>query len=148
KIRHSQGRVVGVYGRTEAGEMVDFSGDHIIATLPLGSLIRAMDPWPPDEVLPAATRLSYRDSLTAALLVRREAVFADIWLYSPSPEVKIGRIQNYKNWSACMVPDQSKTSLGLEYFLWQEDDMWRWSDDQLVDFGIRECATLGLIEAG
>ncbi|MGH7230652.1 MAG: hypothetical protein ACREJU_04750, partial [Nitrospiraceae bacterium] len=55
-------------------------------------------------------------------------------------------IQNYKNWSPYMVPDPSRTSLGLEYFLWEKDEAWSWPQDQLVELGIRECAQLGLID--
>ncbi|HEX7766116.1 MAG TPA: hypothetical protein VF443_05345, partial [Nitrospira sp.] len=67
-------------------------------------------------------------------------------LYVHSPEVKLGRIQNYKNWSPYMVPDPSRTSLGLEYFLWDTDEMWTWSDERLIELGVRECAQIGLID--
>lgn len=75
-------------------------------------------PAPPDKILRAAHHLRYRDYLTAVLIVNREAVFPDNWIYIHSPDVKMGRIQNYKNWSPEMVPDPGRTSLGLEYFLW------------------------------
>lgn len=58
----------------------------------------------------------------------------------------MGRIQNYKNWSPAMVPDQSRTSLGLEYFLWDSDDEWTWSQDRLLELGVNECVQLGLVE--
>jgi protoporphyrinogen oxidase len=148
KLRHRRGRVECVYGRKASGEAVEFDSPEVISTMPLRSLIRALDPLPPDRVLEAANRLRYRDYLTAALIVKRQEVFPDNWIYIHSPEVKIGRIQNYKNWSPDMVPEASKTSLGLEYFLWQEDEMWRWSDDRLIEFAIGECRTLGIIEAG
>ena len=45
-----------------------------------------------------------------------------------------------------MVADHSKTSLGLEYFLWDKDEEWDWSDDRLIHFGKKECAKLGLID--
>jgi protoporphyrinogen oxidase len=148
RLRHHNGRVECVYGRNAAGQALEFDSPQVISTMPLRSLIRALDPLPPDEVLEAANRLRYRDYLTAALIVNREAVFPDNWIYIHAPEVRIGRIQNYKNWSPDLVPDPAKTSLGLEYFLWQEDEMWSWPDERLIDFGIGECRALGLIEAG
>lgn len=45
-----------------------------------------------------------------------------------------------------MVPDSSRTSLGLEYFLWDKDEEWTWSNDRLIELGIRECAQIGLID--
>jgi hypothetical protein len=97
-------------------------------------------------VLSAAEGLRYRDYLTVILVVNRESVFPDNWIYIHSPDVKMGRIQNYKNWSSYMVPDAAKTSLGLEYFLWDKDEEWTWSDDRLIHLGTQECARLGLID--
>ena len=145
RIRHQRGRVVGVSGRTIAGEKVELHGDHCISTMPLRDLVHALDPAPPDSVLQAATHLRYRDYLTVVLIVKRASLFPDNWLYVHAPEVKIGRIQNYKNWSPDMIPDPSRTSLGLEYFLWDKDPEWSWSQEQLIDLGRRECARLGLI---
>ena len=146
KIRHRRGRVECVFARNEAGEITEFSGTHFISTMPLRSLIFALDPPPPDDVLEAARSLRYRDYLTVVLMLDRESVFPDNWIYIHSPEVKMGRVQNYKNWSPFMVPDPSRTALGLEYFLWDKDEEWSWSQDRLIDLGIGECVRLGLIE--
>ncbi|MFN0109961.1 MAG: NAD(P)/FAD-dependent oxidoreductase [Blastocatellia bacterium] len=146
KIRHHKGRVESVIGHKSNGERVEFDGDHFISTMPLRRLIQSLDPLPPDVVLEAANSLRYRDYLTVVLMAKREHVFPDNWIYIHSPEVKMGRIQNYKNWSPEMVPDQSRSSLGLEYFLWQKDEEWTWSNDRLIDLGIKECAALDLVQ--
>ncbi|MGH9930237.1 MAG: NAD(P)/FAD-dependent oxidoreductase [Pyrinomonadaceae bacterium] len=146
KIRHRNGRVECVYGRTHEGEAIEFGGDNFISSMPLRSLIRALSPAPPDEVLAAANNLRYRDYLTVVLIAKRENVFPDNWIYIHSPEVKMGRIQNYKNWSPHMVPDSTRTSLGLEYFLWDKDDEWSWSNDRLIELGIQECGKIDMIE--
>jgi protoporphyrinogen oxidase len=114
--------------------------------MPLRELMYALDPTPPDAVLQAAKNLRYRDYLTVVLIVERESVFPDNWVYIHSPEVRMGRIQNYKNWSPEMVPDRSRTSLGLEYFLWEQDDEWHWSTERLIELGIKECAQIGILE--
>jgi protoporphyrinogen oxidase len=147
RVRHRGGRVECILGRDPDGKLLELSADHYISTMPLRDLIEALDPAPPEEVLRAARNLRYRDYLTAVLIVDREAVFPDNWIYIHAPEVKVGRIQNYKNWSPEMVPDQSRTSLGLEYFLWKDDDQWGWADQRLIDLAIREAAEVGLIDA-
>ncbi|HWP48945.1 MAG TPA: FAD-dependent oxidoreductase [Candidatus Limnocylindrales bacterium] len=146
KIRHRHGRVECIYGKTFSGKLLEFGGDHFLSTMPLRELMQALDPAPPEEVLQAAKNLRYRDYLTVVLIVRRESVFPDNWIYIHTPGVKMGRIQNYKNWSPDMVPDPTRTSLGLEYFLWDKDEEWNWSDDRLIELGIRECAQIGLID--
>jgi hypothetical protein len=146
RIQHRQGRVDCVSGRSASGEQLEYDGRHFVSTMPLRELVHALDPLPPDDVLKAARSLRYRDYLTVVLVVDRESVFPDNWLYVHSPEVKLGRIQNYKNWSPYMVPDPSRTSLGLEYFLWDKDEEWSWPQERLIELGVRECAHIGLIE--
>lgn len=147
-VCHRQGRIECVHGRGPDGERVEFAGDQFISSMALRDLVLALDPPPPDEVLRAAHGLRYRDFLSVVLIVDRAEVFPDNWIYIHSPEVKLGRIQNYKNWSPHMVPDPSRTALGLEYFLWDSDPEWNWPDERLIGLGIRECAQLGLIRPG
>ncbi len=99
-------------------------GTDFISSMPVTEFLRKLDPPPPLKVLDAADRLRYRDFLTVCLIIDRPDLFPDNWIYIHSPEVKVGRIQNYKNWSPAMVPDPSRTSLGLEYFLWDQDAEW------------------------
>jgi protoporphyrinogen oxidase len=146
RIRHRNGRVEAVYGKSIDGRELEFGAEHFISTMLLRELIFALDPAPPDNILQAAHYLRYRDYLTAVLIVNRDAVFPDNWIYIHSPDVKMGRIQNYKNWSPEMVPDSGRTSLGLEYFLWEKDEEWTWPDERLIELGIKECARIGLIE--
>ena len=75
-------------------------------------------------MIAAARRLKYRDFLTVALVVRAESLFPDNWIYIHEPSVKLGRLQNFKNWSPEMVPDPAMTGLGLEYFCSEGDELW------------------------
>jgi protoporphyrinogen oxidase len=95
-------------------------------------------------VLAAANALKYRDFLTIVLVIDRPDMFPDNWIYVHAPEVKMGRIQNFKNWSPYMVPDQSKTCLGLEYFVNEGDELWSSPDDKLVQLGYEELTKIGL----
>jgi protoporphyrinogen oxidase len=58
----------------------------------------------------------------------------------------VGRIQNYNNWSPEMVPNQDTTCLGLEYFCFEGDTLWRRSDEELLAQGRQEVAKLGLLQ--
>ncbi len=146
QIRHNDRTVESVVASTQSGELVEYRGDHFVSSMPLRELIYALSPPPPEDVLAAASALRYRDYLTVVLVVDREAVFPDNWIYIHDPTVQMGRMQNYKNWSPEMVPDPSKTALGLEYFLWQDDEQWSWSDERLIELGVQESARLGLVE--
>jgi hypothetical protein len=112
--------------------------------MPITELVGKLDPPPPAEVLRATGQLSYRNFLTVCLIVDRPELFPDNWIYIHSPEVKVGRIQNFKNWSPDMVPDPRKTSLGLEYFCNEGDAVWTTPDAELVEMGKREIERIGL----
>lgn len=118
--------------------------EHFISSMPVSALLNRLDPPPPVEVLEAARGLKYRDFLIVSLIIDRDRLFPDNWIYIHSPEFKVGRIQNFKNWSPMMVPDASKTCLGMEYFCSQGDDLWEKSDQELIELASQEAAALGI----
>jgi len=126
------------------GELVQYSADNFITSMPISALVARMKPQPPEEVLHAARSLKYRDFLIVALIVDSPNLFPDNWIYIHSPEAQVGRIQNFKNWSAALVPDASKTCLGMEYFCNEGGELWKMSDAELVELATRELAQLGL----
>ena len=139
-------RIEQVVAATPRGP-VAASGDQFISSMPLRELILKLVPPPPPEIVEAARKLTYRDFLTVALVVQRNDLFPDNWIYVHSPEVTVGRIQNFRNWSPDMIPEsQPDTScIGLEYFCNEGDDLWQMPDPDLVELGRRELAQLGLV---
>jgi protoporphyrinogen oxidase len=119
-------------------------GSHFISSMPVRELVRKLSPSAPPEVLKAADGLHYRDFIIVALVVNSPEVFPDNWIYIHDPEVRLGRIQNFKNWSPDMVPDSSKTCLGLEYFCFEGDGPWVMKDEEMVALAKKELASLGL----
>ncbi len=120
------------------------NGTHFISTMPIRELIQKFEPAVPERVLKAATDLNYRDFLTVILVINKRDLFPDNWIYIHDPNVKVGRIQNFKNWSPYMVPDQNKTCLGLEYFCFEGDGLWTKSNQELIELGKKELEILGL----
>jgi protoporphyrinogen oxidase len=147
-LRHESGRVAHVTARHNS-TLVEhtFPGADFISTMPVSELIRKLNPPAPPEVLAAAHGLTYRDFVSVILVVDRPHLFPDNWIYVHSPEVRVGRVQNFKNWSADMVPDPDKTSLGLEYFCTEGDDLWRMLDAELIELGKQEMERIGLARA-
>jgi protoporphyrinogen oxidase len=142
-IELDAGKVVAVRARTADG-VRRFEADHVISTMPVRSLVRALSPAPPEPVRAAAEGLRYRDFLVVALILHRDHLFPDNWIYIHSPGVRVGRIQNFNNWSAAMVPTPSTTCLGMEYFCFKGDGLWESSDADLIAQASSELETLGL----
>ncbi|HSS92531.1 MAG TPA: NAD(P)/FAD-dependent oxidoreductase, partial [Candidatus Dormibacteraeota bacterium] len=144
RIKHEGGRVRSVVTKTTDGNTEEHEGSEFISTMPIRELVSRLDPAAPDSVREAADGLSYRDFISVAVMIDRADVFPDNWIYIHDPSVKVGRIQNFKNWSPDMVPDQSKTCLGLEYFCFEGDGLWTSRDEALVDRARQELAQLGI----
>jgi protoporphyrinogen oxidase len=142
-VHTSEGRFSGVEVRTPRGDL-RLEGEYCISSMPVRSLVRALRPPPPAEVLEAAAGLSYRAFVTVALILKGTNPFADNWIYIHEPGVRVGRIQNFNNWSAAMVPVPGRTCLGMEYFCSEGDDLWSSSDEELVALAAAELGKLGL----
>jgi protoporphyrinogen oxidase len=145
-IKRGPAGVISV-GTTGASGPRSYAGATFISTMPIRELVGALDPAAPSQVVTAANSLKYRDFITVALIIEQADMFPDNWIYIHEPGVKVGRIQNFKNWSPEMVPDQRYTVLGLEYFCFDSDSMWAMSDAELIAMGTRELAQLGLGDA-
>lgn len=138
--------VTGVTVADPDGHEYRVDADHVISSMPVRELLNVMDPAPPAEALEAANRLRYRDFLTVGLVVDDPDLFPDNWIYIHSSDVKVGRIQNFGNWSPYMVPDQSRSCIGLEYFVQEGDELWTADDASLIELGKEETARLGLVD--
>lgn len=143
QVKRQDQRVTKVVAKSD-GKTFELVGEHFINSMPITALVHRLDPLPPEEILTAAKGLKYRDFLIVALIINKDHLFPDNWLYIHSPEFQVGRIQNFKNWSPDMVPDPSKTCLGMEYFCSQGDDLWEMPDIQLVELASQEIAALDL----
>jgi protoporphyrinogen oxidase len=147
RIHLAEGRATGVTMAGPDGVEVHQPASHVISTMPMRALVAALDPAPPEEVREAGGDLHYRDFLTVALVVPEAKGFPDNWIYIHATDVKVGRIQNFGSWSPFMVKE-GRTCLGLEYFVFEGDEVWSMPDADLVALGTAELARLGLVDPG
>ncbi len=122
-------------------------GSHFISSMPIRELIQKFEPAAPKKIVDAAEALSYRDFITVAIIINKPDIFPDNWIYIHDSQVKVGRIQNFKNWSPHMVPDQNKTCLGLEYFCFEGDGLWTSTNEELIELAKKELISLGFIQS-
>jgi protoporphyrinogen oxidase len=145
RLRTDDRRITRVAIQTVAG-MEELPAEAVISSMPLPELVLRLDPPPPVEVLQAARSLSFRALIVVGVVINRAELFPDNWIYIHSPDVKVGRIQNPKNWSGDLVPDPETTSLALEYFCSETDALWSMSDTELIRLAARELTTIGLAQ--
>jgi len=126
------------------GSVEHYTARHVISSAPVRELVETISPRPIS--LLHARALRYRDFLTVALMVKKDNLFPDNWIYVHDPKVKVGRVQNFSSWSPEMVPP-GMSCLGLEYFCFEGDQLWDSSDEDLVALAKKEIARIGLIDA-
>ena len=143
KIPHSGSRIKQIIVR-QGKQTFALKGEHFINSMPVSALVHRLDPLPPSAVLSAARGLKYRDFLIVSLIINCQHLFPDNWLYIHSPQFQVGRIQNFKNWSLDMVPDTTKTCLGMEYFCSEGDTVWGMTDADLIKLASQEIVRLKL----
>ena len=121
---------------------------HVISSLPLRTAVGIAEPEAPLAVRDAAQGLRYREFLTVLLVIDVDDMFDDNWIYIHQPGVRVLRIQNFKSWSPWMVPEgETASSIGMEYFCFEGDDLWNMADDDLVAMAGREIEKLHLAPA-
>ncbi len=123
-----------------------YRAEQFISTMPMRTLVERLSPAGP-AYLDCVKKLKYRDFMTVALILKCPNPFPDNWIYVHDEEVNVGRIQNFRNWSPEMVPDQNLTCLGMEYFVFEGDAMWSMQDEDLLNLASREIEVLGLAKA-
>lgn len=146
-IQHGDGSACAVVTELPDGDRRVWLAEAVISSLPLRELVEILDPVPPPAVQAAARALRYRDFLTVALIISRDELFRDNWIYIHDPTVKVGRIQNFKNWSPDMVPNDECTCVGMEYFCFEGDGLWSLPDQALTALAAKELAHLGFCSA-
>jgi len=116
----------------------------VISSMPMRQLVSQIEPRLPESAVRSANSLRYRDFLTVGLILPERNPFPDNWIYVHDPNVKMGRVQNYKSWSPEMVPDPSYCCYGLEYFCFEGDGLWTMGDTDLIALGAKELEQVGL----
>jgi protoporphyrinogen oxidase len=143
-IRHADDRVQSVVIR-ENGTIEEHDVDSVVSSIALKDLVLHLDPPAPADVQAAARRLRYRDLVLVALMTTEAEPFPDNWIYLHDPETRAGRVQNYGAWSEDMVRPGT-TCLGVEYFCFEGDDIWKLADEEAVELAKQELSRIGLID--
>nr|WP_246408894.1 NAD(P)/FAD-dependent oxidoreductase [Granulicella aggregans] len=157
KMTHAARQVTAVEIVDNAGQRQRYEGDYYFSTMPMRELVSAIKMTGydvPHNVQEVSEGLEYRDFITVGLLADRLKVresdgglLKDTWIYVQEPDVLLGRLQIFNNWSPYLVSDPTKVWIGLEYFCYETDDLWKMEDEALKRFAIEEVAKIGILDA-
>lgn len=139
-------RVVNIDGRVRGLELADGTvknADHVVSSMPLTKLVLTME-GAGEEVINAAKSLGFRNTILVYLKVGSADLFPDNWVYVHSPDIKAGRITNFRNWSPYLYGAEKSTILALEYWCCDDDELWVLGEDQLIELAKKELTRTGL----
>jgi protoporphyrinogen oxidase len=155
EIQHDgNGRITAVVAKnTDTGEVKNFTGDYFFSTMPMKELVADLNPPAPPEVKEISDGLVYRDFITVGVLCSRiklreisGELVKDNWIYIQEPDVLVGRLQIFNNWSPSMVANPDHVWIGLEYFCNEGDSLWNRSDAEMIQLAKEELASMNILE--
>lgn len=133
-------KVVGI--ETINGEFREY--DEVISTMPLTRLVSQL-PEVPEKIVNSAKSLKFRNTILVYLNVKSTDLFTDNWLYIHSDNLLTGRITNFRNWSSQLYGDEKTSILALEYWCYDDDEIWSTEQSNLIALAIQEIRKTGLI---
>jgi len=142
--------ILGAGGKVAGIELRDgrvINGDRVVSTMPLNLLVKGLPDVPGDVIL-AAGKLYFRNTILAYLEVDSTDLFHDNWIYVHSPEVKHGRITNFRNWSKALYRDKKTTILCMEFWAFDNDSIWKEEDEKIATLAMQEIRKLKLVPDG
>ncbi len=155
RILASNGRVAAIEAVNEAGQRQRFEGDYFFSTMPIQELVRALGCDVPAHVREISDGLQYRDFITVGLLLDKlklsggagRKLLEDNWIYIQEPDVLVGRMQIFNNWSPYLVADPDKVWIGLEYFCYATDELWKLPDSKMIALAVEEMQRIGVLDS-
>ncbi len=155
-VEIENGRVAAVNGKGTDGISRRYAGDFFFSTTSVQELVRALPTDVPAEVREIAEGLQYRDFVAVGLLLNKLKIrepgdrfgklISDNWIYIQEPDVLVGRLQVFNNWSPYLVSDPGKVWLGAEYFCYEGDELWNMPDAEMAQLAIAELSKIDIID--
>jgi protoporphyrinogen oxidase len=152
RINVEENRIRSIDAVDSTGQRVTFAGDYFFSTMPMRDLVRGLSAPVPAKVKEVSEGLIYRDFITVGLLAKKlkltepdGTLLKDNWIYVQEPDVLVGRLQIFNNWSPWLVGSEDKVWIGLEYFCNDTDPIWKLSDEKMAELAISEIAKIGIL---
>jgi protoporphyrinogen oxidase len=140
-IKHENKKITEVVVNQQ-GALISYDPNYLIESMPIIEFVKLLEPAPPEEVKDALSKLRYRSQVYIFVTINKPFITKDQWIYFPDKNVPFGRVSEMKNFSAKMSPPD-KTSLFVEYFCFEGDDIWNMSQEQLLDLTVKHFEQLG-----
>ena len=145
RFNHQDGIINSIDAVTADKKELNITARHFFSSIPLFCFFKMLEPQDSGEINEAVSALRYRDHISVNLLLKKDKLFPDQWLYIHSPNLQLARVVNYNNFSKAMVGMADKTALTAEYFVFQNEGLSNEPDDSIIDLAVKELVSTRLI---
>ncbi|HCA82336.1 MAG TPA: hypothetical protein DEP18_01010 [Flavobacteriales bacterium] len=118
--------------------------DETISSMPFSLMVSRL-PDVPDTIREKVNALTYRNTIIVFLNVEAKNLFPVNWLYVHASDLQMGRITNFRNWVPEINCGKDSCIIAIEYWCYNEDQMWNDSNEKLIELGTQELLKTGLI---
>ena len=143
RVVNYNGRVMGI--ELEDGTFKEY--DHVVSTMPYTAMVQRLTEVP-EDIKNLAGKLKFRNTVIVYLLVNSTDLFPDNWIYVHSPDLKTGRITNFRNWVPQLYKDEKKTILAIEYWCNEDSSEWKSSNQDFISLASEEMLKTKLVAPG
>ena len=143
-VNHSNFRIDSIVVKDHSSTRI-VHGKEFVSSMPATKLLSILNPAPPEDILDAASKLKFRDLVIVTIMLDRERVTNQTWIYIPEQKIPFGRIHEPTNWSMKMAP-RGKTLIVMEFFCFKGDPVWNETDERLREITIENLEKLGFIK--
>lgn len=144
KVNMKDNKIISIFVKNNEKEF-EIPIETLFSSIPLTKFIESIKPEVDENVFAAAGKLFFRDHITVNLIIDNNKLFKDQWIYIHSREVKMGRLANYNNFSPRMPVNKNTTVVGVEYFVFKNDDIWNLSDKDIIELAKEELNYMNLV---
>ena len=117
--------------------------DVVVSSMPLTQLVEKLDS--PIEVKSLSRQLKFRNTILVYLKIRGHNPFPDQWIYVHEKKLMTGRITNFRNWTSTINNGLNDHIICLEYWCYDEDELWHQDNELLIQEATDELYRTGLV---
>lgn len=144
EVRHKNNTIQEVLLQSPEGEMV-VQCKNLVESVPITQFVKLLSPQAPQKLLHSVGSLRHRNQVYLFITLNKESITDDQWIYFPKKEIPIARVSEMRNFSKEMSPE-GKTSLFVEFFCFENDEIWNMPADALFELTVKYMEEFGFFK--
>lgn len=127
----------------EGGKEHTVAYKHLISTIPIPALYY-LGERKDKKIEKLMKKNTYMDIIFVYVMINKEQVSNDHWLYFPDEDIMFNRAVEFTNWSKKMAP-KGKTCVCFDITCYKRDELWNMSDEDMSKRVVDDAVRIGYL---